>query len=80
MAEISHFVETLQGFRAVPDLSQQFQLLQEEFGRTSDFWNSGGTVPENLNAVISYYQKFIALSQQIMKENPQADLISVSGP
>lgn len=77
---ISLNVEKLQGICAVSDLSQQFRLLQEEFGRTSDFWNLGGTVQENLNSVISYYQKFIALSQKIMKENTQTDLISVSGP
>ena len=80
LEEISHFVETLQDIRAVSDFSQQFRLLQEEFGRTSDFWNLGGTVQDNLDAVILYYQRFIALSHQIMKENPQANLISVSGP
>lgn len=80
LEEISLYIEKLQSVRAVSDLSQQFRLLQEEFGRTSDFWNLCGTVQANLDAVIYYYQRFIALSKQLMKENPQTNLISVSGP
>ena len=79
--EISAYVAKLQGIRSIADPTQQFHLLQEEFGYSyTYFWGLSSTVQDNLDAVILYYQRFIALSHQIMKENPQANLISVSGP
>lgn len=79
--EISAYVAKLQGIRSIADPTQQFHLLREEFGYSySYFWGLSSTVQDNLDAVILYYQRFIALSRQIMKENPQTTLISVSGP
>ena len=61
-----------------PDL--QFKQLQEYWGINHPFWDLLGTVQDNLNAVIQFYEDFVEYSQKIMNENPQADLISISGP
>lgn len=61
-----------------PDL--QFKQLQEYWGINHPFWDLLGTVQDNLNAVIQFYEDFVEYSHKIMNENPQADLISISGP
>ena len=61
-----------------PDI--QFKQLQEYWGIHHPFWDLSGAVQDNLNAVIQFYEDFVEYSQKIMDENPQADLISISGP